>query len=259
MKTAWNIIKGLFLGLLFSGVVFMIFVGLIWLLCLPMTKEGKEQQKRHESFCELVNHEAISYIEEKYGFTPEITGTIQEHQRQIFGYQYFDRGIAYMTYDNRDFHVCYDDEADICYDDYQYEEIYAALEEIFRANGAGYEKMIVDAWGDVRVSIDNEFEEASQNLFHTYYDGRNLAEMLTERGFTAAEKYVLKDPLCIGCRLRPDIMPPSKELFDISSLESVPACSVTEYIVVTIDLTAGEPKVIVPLSDGNLQSEERDT
>lgn len=180
------------LGIAFAGVMILVGVCIFLLfqfIINPISEKQEQEKLEYEAFIEQLNTAATTYIEEKYGFTAEITETVQDRNYQIFGSVPLNMGLVYMTCDGKNFCVYYDLDKKQGYDDYQYEEIYAALEDMFRANGAGYEKMIVDHLGDVRNVEYAAIEDDCVNLFHIRYDGSNLGEILAYSGFEIAGCY----------------------------------------------------------------------
>lgn len=179
-------------GIAFAAVMILLGIGIFLLfhfIITPLSEMQEQEKLEYEAFITAIEENAITYVQKKYGFTPEITETVQDRNYQIFGSIPLNMGLVYMTYDGKDFCVYYDLDTDLGYDNYQYEEIYVALEDMFRRNGAGYEKMIVDYWGDVRNVEYDAIEDDCENLFHIRYDGSNLGEVLAYSGFEIAGCY----------------------------------------------------------------------
>lgn len=189
-KVVRNVLIALAIGF---GILMLVCLVIVWavfhFIINPISEKQEQEKLEYEAFITQLNTAATTYIEEKYGFTPEITETVQDRNYQIFGSVPLNMGLVYMTCDGKDFCVYYDLDAGCGYDDYQYEEIYAALEDMFCANGAGYEKMIVDYLGDVRNVEYDSIEDDCENLFHLRYDGSNLGEILAYSGFEIAGCY----------------------------------------------------------------------
>ncbi len=179
--------------LVLFGIVMLLCGLIIWALfhfiIMPISEKQDENKKAYEAFVESINNKAIAYVEEKYGFTAEITETVQDRKYGMFGSTPLERGGVYMTYDSTSFCVYYDMESDIGYDDYQYEEVYAAVEDIFRANGTGFAEMCVQNLGSLRKGVCDELEDIRDRMLHICYDGNNLGEVLAYAGATVAGCY----------------------------------------------------------------------
>ncbi len=186
-KTVLTVLLVLFgIAMLLCGLIIW---ALFHFIITPISEKQDENKKAYESFVESINSKAIAYVEEKYGFTAAITETVQDRQYGMFGSTPLERGGVYMTYDSKPFLVYYDMESDIGYDDYQYEDVYAAVEEIFRANGAGFDAIRVENLGSLRKAVCDEFDEIRDRLLHIYYDGSNLGEVLAFAGAKVAGCY----------------------------------------------------------------------
>lgn len=191
VKNALIVLAALF------GIV-MLFVGLIvWavfhFIVAPIAEKQEAQAQAYEDFIANINSKAVAYIEEKYGFVAEVTNTVQDREGSLFGYVPANRGGVYMTYEDTSIFVYYDLDTNIGYDDYQYEIVYAAVEDIFRANGTGFVEMRQESFygiGTLHLPVANdEMRDECEDLLHVYYDGTNLGEVLAFSGADLAGCY----------------------------------------------------------------------
>lgn len=183
-KTALTVLLVLFgIAMVLCGLV-------VWavfhFIVMPISEKQEANKQAYDAFVENVSSKAVDYIEEKYGFTAEVTEIVQDRKGSMFGSMPANRGGVYMTYNNAPIFVYYDLNTDIGYDDYQYEEVYAAVEDIFRANGAGFVEMRQEQYygiGTLHLPVsDGEMRDECEDLLHVYYDGSNLGEVLAFSG-----------------------------------------------------------------------------
>ncbi len=185
-------------------IVFAVLFGIAMLLCglivwavfhfivIPISDRQEAKQREYEAFVANINSKAVAYIEDKYGFTAEVTQIVQDRKGSMFGSVPMNRGGVYMTYNSTPIFVYYDLDTDIGYDDYQYETVYAAVEEIFRANGTGFTELLEEPYygiGRLHLAVRDELEDACNDLLHVYYDGSNLGEVLAFSGAELAGCY----------------------------------------------------------------------
>ncbi|MGN0648009.1 MAG: hypothetical protein ACI4J3_05200 [Oscillospiraceae bacterium] len=185
-------------------IVFAVLFGIAMLLCglivwavfhfivIPISDRQEAKQREYEAFVGNINSKAVAYIEDKYGFTAEVTQIVQDRKGSMFGSVPANRGGVYMTYNSTPIFVYYDLDTDIGYDDYQYETVYAAVEEIFRANGTGFTELLEEpsyGIGRLHLAVRDELEDACNDLLHVYYDGSNLGEVLAFSGAELAGCY----------------------------------------------------------------------
>lgn len=189
-KVVRNVLIAAAIGL---GILMLACFVIVWavfhFIINPISERQEAKSQAYEAFQSSLHTASVAYVEGKYGFTPEIIDSVQDRNYQIFGSIPLNMGLVYMQCDGKDFCVYYDLDADCGYDDYQYEEICAVLEDMFRSNGTGYEKMIVDYLGDVRNVEYDPIEDDCEHLFHLCYDGSNLGEVLAYSGFAIAGCY----------------------------------------------------------------------
>ncbi len=187
-------------------IVLTVLFGIVMLLCglivwavfhfivAPIAEKQEANEQAYENFITNINSKAVAYIEEKYGFVAEVTKTVQDREGSLFGSVPANRGGVYMTYNDTPLFVYYDLDTNIGYDDYQYELVYAAVEDIFRANGTGFVEMRENSSygiGTLHLPVFNdEMRDACEDLLHVYYDGTNLGEVLAFSGADLAGCYI---------------------------------------------------------------------
>lgn len=113
---------------------------------------------------------AERYISEKYGFDAEILGMTNDRYRWSFS-EYSDEMELKMKHGDREFYVYADrtkDSSD-CWDNYQTEEIYSAVEKLLNESLPGG-KVIEMRLGSSGADY--------YSLINTYFDGTNLDEVL---------------------------------------------------------------------------------
>ena len=93
--------------------------------------DSKEQKAENEKNLRQAEKNAIAYIEEKYGFTPEVIESAIERSSGLFGGTPLTTAMIRMSYNNKDFSVYIDGETENTdgADNYQQDEIISALTE----------------------------------------------------------------------------------------------------------------------------------
>ena len=93
--------------------------------------DSKEQKAENEKNLRQAEKNAVAYIEEKYGFTPEIIESELERYGSLFGSLPESTAMVRMSYNNKEFSVYIDGESKNTdgADNYQQEEIISALTE----------------------------------------------------------------------------------------------------------------------------------
>jgi len=139
------------------------------------SSEEREQAKTYEKQGKI---NAVNYIEEKYGFEAEVVDAVCEKLGE-FDPSPSETVFVTMEWKNKTFLVQIDGDSENTegVDNYQYEEIVAALEEELEdETGMSSEEVIV-VYG-VRGEY-NSIESNKNGMVATYFDGDNLKEILT--------------------------------------------------------------------------------
>lgn len=152
------------------------------------TIEEKKEMKRYEK---QGRENAENYIKEKYGFDAEIkdltcekynSGAVPDFSPSPTG-----NVFVKMNYHGEDFSVLISGESKNTngIDNYQFQEIITALQqELYDITGMREESAYVCYGGN--GSIDEE----KNGMIHTFYDGKNLAEILQEESSKMVISYV---------------------------------------------------------------------
>lgn len=159
------------------------------LLLLVITGCGlsdEEKQKREEYFAQAKEN-AVKYIEDKYGFTPEIgTAKCTFDNSDNFASSCNEEIIVNAKYNDKWFEVLIDgsNSTNKGYDNYQLEEISKDILDIISNDfGMPYEYNFYYGYDY------HEYE----GMIDTYYNGNNLQEIIGTKYFGAILKYVDED------------------------------------------------------------------
>lgn len=175
-----NFVKRLVLMLLFVG------IGLIVSAC----GDSPEQRKLNKEWVSSAKTQASAYIQEKYGFDAAITDAVQEREYQFLGSVPLQTVYVRMQHNDRHFGVYVDN--DCCYDNYQADDIAAAIKAECEAVLPNvYETEL--RYGEVHTVYD-PIELECVHMLHDYFDGTNLAEILAAgNGSSVFVKYINTD------------------------------------------------------------------
>lgn len=123
---------------------------------------------------------ALSYIKEKYGFQAKVKKCRCARTAGLFGSSPYSYCLVTMKYDDREFYVWIDGDFENTdgIDNYQAQEISEALEEEI-TNCIG-EKPAYFQLMQLQCPLYGSLNDACDNMFHAYYDGTNLYEVLSE-------------------------------------------------------------------------------
>ena len=173
------------------------------LLCCAMlfsACDSKEQKAENEKNLRQAEKNAIAYIEEKYGFTPEVIESAIERSSGLFGGTPLTTAMIRMSYNNKDFSVYIDGETENTdgADNYQQDEIISALteklsEKAESAKGIVGEIKSINIDGGKIHNFFNEAEWNTGNLYSSYFDGENFAEVFANNACNITADYVDAD------------------------------------------------------------------
>ncbi len=159
-----------------------------------------EQKAENEKNLRQAEKNAIAYIEEKYGFKPEIIESALERSSGLFGGTPLTSAMIRMTYDGKDFSVYIDGETGNTdgADNYQHDEIISALteklsEKAESAKGIVGEIKSINIDGGKTHNIFNEAEWNTGNLYSEYFDGENFAEVFGDNLCNITADYIDAD------------------------------------------------------------------
>ncbi len=173
------------------------------LLCCSLLLSGcdsKEQKAENEKNLRQAEKNAVAYIEEKYGFTPEIIESELERYGGLFGSIPESTAMIRMSYNNKEFSVYIDGETKNTdgADNYQQEEIISALtkklsEKAENAKGIVGEIRSINIDGGKAKDFRPTVEWNCENLYSEYFDGENFAEVFGDNRCNITADYVDAD------------------------------------------------------------------
>jgi len=162
-------------------------------LCLVGCAASEEKEKEAAAWRGQAEELAITYIEEKYGFTPQVVDSKSDLKENIVPVREYDsRTLITMMHEDRTFIVLADGDektTEHIIDNYQEEEII----ENFQAYLSEYfEVPVYDVHLESAdfVTIPGDRFDLQYNFFHEYYDGTNLEELLTKHALRGHAKLV---------------------------------------------------------------------
>lgn len=162
--------------------------------------DSKEQQAENEKNLRQAEKNAVTYIEEKYGFTPEIIESELERYGGMFGSIPESTVMVRMSYNNKEFSVYIDGETKNTdgADNYQQEEIIAALteklsEKAENTKGIVGEIKSINIDGGKVKSFRPVVEWNCENLYSEYFDGENFAEVFGDETCYITADYIEAD------------------------------------------------------------------
>lgn len=131
----------------------------------------------------------MNYIRDKYGFEPEITDAVQERQYGMFSSTPLTTVYVRMNYNSRNFGVYIDGGSANTdgYDNYQQEDLCGYIRQFIP------EPVDIELKGGFVSTSYDDFEAECVNMYRTYFDGKNIAEMFAEKGCSIYAKYIGED------------------------------------------------------------------
>ncbi len=159
--------------------------------------DSKEQKAENEKNLRQAEKNAVTYIEEKYGFTPKVVESVLERQSGLLGSTPDTTAMVRMTYDNKDFSVYIDGSTKNTdgADNYQQDEIISALTEKLSEKAENAKGIV----GEIRsINIDGgkvqdffpDVEWNCENLYSEYFDGDNFAEVFGNNRCNITADYI---------------------------------------------------------------------
>lgn len=159
------------------------------LITLTSCGDSEEQKELNRQYIATAKTNALNYIQDKYGFEPEITDAVQEREYGMFSSTPLTTVYVRMNYNNRNFGVYIDGASGNTdgYDNYQQEDLYEYLKSFIP------EPIDMELKGGVISTSYDDFEKECVNMYQTYFDGTNIAEMFNEKGCSIYARYIDKD------------------------------------------------------------------
>lgn len=167
----------------------VVFATAVALISLTSCGDSEEQKKLNQQYIATAKSNALNYIQDKYGFEPEITDAVQEREYGMFSSTPLTTVYVRMNYNNRNFGVYIDGASKNTdgYDNYQQEDLCEYVRKFIP------EPVDIELKGGyVSTSYDN-FEKECVNMYRDYFDGTNIAEMFEEKGCSIYARYIDED------------------------------------------------------------------
>lgn len=142
--------------------------------------DSMEDKKNIKKWEAQASENASYYIKEKYGFKAKVKTCECGRTEGLFGSSPYSECLVTMKYGNRKFYVWIDGENENAdgIDNYQAKEVSKALkEEIVACIG---EKPAYFRMMQKQCPFCSGLDAKYDNMFHAYYDGTNLYELLAE-------------------------------------------------------------------------------
>ncbi|MBQ8843104.1 MAG: hypothetical protein IJZ65_10805 [Ruminiclostridium sp.] len=155
--------------------------------------DSKEQKAENEKNLRQAEKNAVAYIEEKYGFTPEIIESVLERYGGLFGSTPHTSALIRMNHNSKDFSVYIDGSTKNTdgADNYQQEEIISELTEVI--NSVVPQIKSINISGGKAQDFYPVVEWNSENLYSEYFDGDNFAEVFDDEICYITADYIEAD------------------------------------------------------------------
>lgn len=150
------------------------------------SKEERAQRKKNEK---QAAEQAVQFMYEKYGFTPEVLSSDSDYMQGMFGKDYSQEYLIKMVYNEREFLVYMMQDGQVR-DSYQHEEICQALRTEINDRIPG----VTEFWlRGYQFFSSNDYRSFIDCLCSEYFDGTNLLEVLNDCRGTFCAYYVHGD------------------------------------------------------------------
>ncbi len=154
---------------------------------------SEEERAQAEAWRKRAEENAVTYIQEKYGFEATVIDSESQRGEDLFKPRYLSKTLVTMEYNGKQFKVLSygeDDYMDTATDNYQKDELVAAVEEEVTALFGTEPDFFDVSGGDNESSVGINSEEFYDMFYNIYYDGTNLEEVLTSEVFYCAAEFV---------------------------------------------------------------------
>ena len=155
--------------------------------------DSKEQKAENEKNIKQAEKNAVAYIEEKYGFTPEIIESELERYGSLFGSIPESTAMIRMSYNNKEFNVYIDGETENTDGADNYQQNERLSEKAESAKGIVGEIKSINIDGGKTHNFFNEAEWNTGNLYSEYFNGENFAEVFGDNRCIITADYVDAD------------------------------------------------------------------
>lgn len=166
---------------------------LLMSICLGGCMRDEENEQDAVEWREQAEELAVTYIEEKYGFTPEVIDSKSNNNDSVVPpSKYISQTIITLSYKDDTFIVVADGSdstTENVLDNYQAEEIRKAFQDYLSEY---FHTPVHDVYLETgrSATIPGKEFNMQYNFFHEYYDGTNLEELLAKYAITAYAKVV---------------------------------------------------------------------
>ena len=154
--------------------ILYILCALLAVLCITGCESKEERAQRKENEKQAAE-QAVQYIYEKYGFTPEVLSSNSDYLGGMFGNRYCQTYFIKMVYEEKEFLVFIDGEE--ARDSYQHEEIYQALRTEINDRIPGAIELRLEGHQFFHRAVATNYKDC---LCSEYFDGTNLIEVLND-------------------------------------------------------------------------------
>ncbi len=179
--------------------------------------DSPEQKAINEANIAKAKENAVNYVKEKYDINAEVYDAILERNYGMFSSTPTSKVLVKMKYDNREFNVYIDGENANTdgYDDYQKDSINNAVKDIVGKQLFGVERVIIEG-GIMRGIEYDDIEKCCDVLYHEYFDGTNLREVLSDKNYDVYVAYIDKDLEKLSNAHFPELLWKDDDRFDVT-------------------------------------------
>ena len=156
------------------------------------TDEEKQTMAEYEKQGEI---NAVNYIKEKYGFESTVVDVTCKKYSGGMDFSPSPTGNVYVTFEQEDksflVEIPGDEVTSIGFDNYQFEEIKSALaQKLYDLTELPLEELFLCCGNFKDTGV---MESGKNGLITTYFDGENLAEVLTDTSAALVVSYINQD------------------------------------------------------------------
>ncbi len=149
------------------------------IVIMLLSGDNKEQKAENQQILASAKANAVVYVQEKYGFTASVENAVQERKYGMFNSTPQRFALVDMSYDGQSFHVYISaDDAENGCDDYQFPQLKKAFCDMLEAYAPGCMNITLSG-GEAQMVAYDPIEDKCEHLFRTYFDGSNLAEVIS--------------------------------------------------------------------------------
>lgn len=234
---------------------------MVFCLCMVACLPSKEERQQAAAWRKAAETIAVNYIEEKYGFTPEVLESKSMKQDNVVPVvKYEPETVVIMSYNGQEFYVLANGEdlsAQDAMDNYQEDEITSTF-----LNYVNQMMQVpvydVELESGYEVSIPGSAYNLQYNFYKDYFDGTDLETFLTRRAFRAHVKVVGETDLDSVSYLLENYLlsyPKAEILFTShGTKQDADACEMGSYFDKTVYQNAMNVLAAVSINKGNMET-----